>query len=56
MSLSRAQVTVIVNTEPFRTQLAEMCVWLPPLLWKLSMLRQRRRSRVVTRRKQRRSW
>lgn len=65
MSLSRAQVQFLANAEPFRSRLAEViqrtvAIWESlPLdvrrdLW--TMRQDRTRSRMVTRRKQRRSW
>jgi hypothetical protein len=65
MSLTRAQVQFLANTEPFRSRLAEVvqrivAIWgaLPVDvrrdLW--NMRQDRIRSRTVSRRKQRRSW
>lgn len=56
MNLSPARVQIIANTEPFQSRLAQMLVDMAPLLWRLSLIRQRRRSRLITRNKQRRNW
>lgn len=56
MSISPVQARIIANTEPFTTMLSELLVKLAPLLRSLSLAKQRHRSRLVTRNKQRRNW
>lgn len=54
--MSPVQMRIIANTEPFRSRLVELLHALGPLLRHLALIRQRNRSRLVTRRKQRRKW
>jgi hypothetical protein len=59
VSLSRVQARVIVNSGLFDQQIRQALEALQafaPVLWHLSLAKQRDRSRTVTRRKQRNRW
>jgi hypothetical protein len=56
VKISPAQAHWFATTEPFATQLREFLAAIAPLLAGLAIAQRRHRARIVTRRKQRRSW